>query len=431
MQLLQNDSTVAEFRTALMQFLNEYGLDATAIMSMARRTEPVVYEPGEVVLAQGAHDEHIYFLVKGTIVISLRQHDRSEVLGERAAVTLLGEISYFNHTPVTATVSVKAGAPATFLRLSYDQFTEVLEEFPQVKPTLARVGEMRMISQLDGFTSFDRFMEMIGRKRDRLPLNRALYPHLDHTLTLRLLPHLSEGARVLEVGDGPGIICEVLKERRDAFSERLFVQATHLEDAILDPLQSFPSDFSRAAYLRERFDAIVTLQVFEHVKPEEIGTQFQRAVRLLNPDGLLLVIRLRVVDVTHAAGKQDTSLLFKGLESVVRRVWPGLIDDEPLIHVGFVDADIDPMMEWSQRFCDAVIERNLTPPEGEQGVELILLNVLLEQARRREFNPEEVNFHWLVWHAAHYGLKLVDSTQDPEVGFYYQLYRLGAGAQPG
>ena len=54
-----------------------------------------------------------------------------------------------------------------------------------------------------------------------------------------------------------------------------------------------------------------------------------------------------------------------------------------------------------------------------------LLDVLLEQCRRREFNPEEINFHWLVWHASHYGLALEDSAQNPEVGFYYQLYRSG------
>ena len=55
-------------------------------------------------------------------------------------------------------------------------------------------------------------------------------------------------------------------------------------------------------------------------------------------------------------------------------------------------------------------------------------DVLLEQARHRRFNPEAVNFHWLAWHAAHYGLTLEQSHQDPEVGFYYQLYRRGAAA---
>jgi Cyclic nucleotide-binding domain/Methyltransferase domain len=429
MHLLHNDPAISGYRTALMQFLNGFGLDATAILSLARRTEPVVYDPGEVVLAQGGHDEHIFFLVKGEIVISLSHEDRVDVLGERAPVTLLGEISYFNGTPATATVAVKKSEAATFLRLSYEQFTDVLETYPQIKPTLARIGEMRVIAQMDGFASYERFMDMIGWKRDRLAINRALYPHLLNALTLRLLPKLGEAARILEVGDGPGLICEAISEHESKRQAHLYLQATHLEDAILNPFTSFPSDFSRATYLRERFDALVALQVFEHVRPDEIGTQFERAVRLLNPDGLMLVIRLRVVDVLHASGKQDTSLFFKGLDGVVKRVWPQLLRDEPLIQVAFVDADVDPMMEWNPHFCDAVIQQGLTPPPEEQGVERLLLDVLLEQARHRRFNPEAVNFHWLAWHAAHYGLSLEQSHQDPEVGFYYQLYRR-AGAAP-
>jgi len=428
MRPLQNDPNVSGFRTALMQFLNGFGLDATAILSLARRTEPVAYEPDEVVLAQGEHDPHLYFLVKGDIVISVKQEHRMEVLGERNPVTLLGEISYFNGTPATATVVVKKTNPAIFLRLSYDEFTEVLNAYPQIKPTLARVGEMRVISQMDGFIGYGRFMDMIGRKRDRLTVNRALYPYLEDTIALRLLPQLDEQARILEVGDGPGLICEVVREQHKAWEPNLFVQATHLEDAILNPLHSFPSDFSRATYLRERFDAIIALQVFEHIKPESIADEFQRATALLKPGGWLMVIRLRVVDVMHASGTQNTALFFQGLEGVVRRVWPGLIDDQSLIHVQFVDADVDPMMEWSPRFCTLVIERNLKPPPTETGVERVLLDVLLEQCRRREFNPEEINFHWLAWHAAHFGLLLQSSDQNPEVGFYYQLYRRGPSA---
>jgi hypothetical protein len=56
MRLLQSDAGTVEYRNGLMRFLNEYGLDATAILSLARRTEPVEYEAGEAVLRQGAFD---------------------------------------------------------------------------------------------------------------------------------------------------------------------------------------------------------------------------------------------------------------------------------------------------------------------------------------------------------------------------------------
>lgn len=423
MQLLQNEPGVQDFRTALMNFLNEYGLDGAAILSLARRTEPVGYEPGEVVLNQGVMDHHVYFLVKGSIMIRLLQADREETLGERGPVTLLGEISFFNGTPATATVAVTSNGPATFLRLTYEQFREVIEEYPLTKPALARIGEMRMVSQMDGFISFQRYMDMIGWRRDRLAVNRALYPHLEDTIKLRLLPRLQPEHRLLEVGDGPGIVSEIIKESEPDRLPHLFMQVTHLEDAILNPLQSYPSDFSRAKYLRETFDTIVTLQMFEHLKPDEIGRQFQQIKGHLNPDGMLLVVRLRLVDVMHVSGQQDTSLFFTGLETLVQGLWPGVIEDEPLVQVVFVDADIDPMMEWNPRFCDAAVAGRLELPESEQGAERILLGVLLAQARRRQFNPEEINFHWLVWNAAREGLALEDSVQNPEIGFYYQLFR--------
>lgn len=423
MQLLENEPSVKDYRTALMNFLNEYGLDGAAILSLARRTEPVAYDPGEVVLNQGVMDHHVYFLVKGNIAIRLRQSDREETLGERGPVTLLGEISFFNGTPATATVAVANSEPATFLRLTYEQFHEVIEEYPLTKPALARIGEMRMVSQMDGFISFQRYMDMIGWRRERLAVNRALFPHLEDTINLRLLPRLEPHHRLLEVGDGPGIVSEIIKESQPDRLPNLFMQVTHLEDAILDPLQSYPSDFSRAKFLRETFDGIVTLQMFEHLKPDDIANQFRQARDHLNPDGLLLVVRLRLVDVLHGSGQQDTSLFFTGLETLVQGLWPGVLQDEPLVQVSFVDADIDPLMEWNPRFCDAAAAGGLELPDTEKGAERILLGVLLTQASRRQFNPEEINFHWLVWNASREGLILEDSVQNPEIGFYYQLFR--------
>ncbi len=430
MRDLANDATVADYRNALMQFLNEYGLEGTAILSLARRAAPVGYAPGECVLEQGHFDRHLYFLVQGNIVIGVTTHGREEVLGNRSAVTLLGEISYFNDTPATATVRVRDDAPATFLRLSYDDFTAVLDAYPQIKTTLGRIGEMRMISQMDGFTSYPYYMDMIGRKRDRLALNRSLTPYLEDTLKHSLLPRLNGTPRILDVGDGPGIVCEMLREQHPEWDENLFLQATYLEDAILDPLQSFPSDFSRATYLRERFDAITALQVFDRIEPTQIGAQFRRAATLLNDGGLLLVVRLRLVDVTHASGRQDTTLFYEGLEGVVERVWPGILNGAPLITVTFLDADIDPMMEWNALFRDKVANGEVTLPAAEQGAERVLLEVLLRQAGHSIFDPEEVHFHWLVWHAAHHGLRLEASEQRPDVGFYYQLYARDAAADP-
>jgi CRP-like cAMP-binding protein len=408
-----------------MRFLNEYGLEAPAILSMARRAEPVEYSPDEVILSQGKENEYVYFLIKGHIEISLVSQDRSNVLGEREPVTVLGEISYFNRTPATATVKVSRGVPAVMLRLTYDHFTDVLQTYPSVKPVLARIGEMRVISQNNGFSSYRFFMDMIGWKRDRLAVNQSMLRYLDDTITRVLLPHLGETDRILDVGDGPGVVCEILHDHHPDRLDTLFLQATKLEDAILNPVNPYPSDLKRARYLKERFKAIVALQVFNHVPPDEVGEQFDLAASILEEGGLLLVVRLRVVNISYESGLTETQLLFHDLETLVNQVWPSTIEQQKLVQVTFMDADFDPMMEWNSDFCDRVIGGGLALPDDMKGVERPLLEVLLEQASQRVFDPDGLHFHWLVWQASHHGFTLLSAHQSSEVGFYYQLYRRG------
>jgi len=425
MKPLENDPAINDHRTAMMNFLNEFGLEAPAILSLARNAKPVSLDPKEAVLVQGEHFDHIYFLVKGSIRITLKSHDREDVLGEAGPVTMLGEISFFNGTPATASVEVTKEAPAVFLRLSYDEFRDIIEEYPQIKPTLSRIGDMRVISQKDGFASFTFFMDMIGWKRDRLTINRAVFPLLEDTIVHTLLPRIDVQDRILDVGDGPGMVCEIILQHRPSWEENLFIQATHLEDAILNPMQAFPSDLSRAQYLRERFQVISALQIFEHQTPEKTGEQFELAAKLLEKEGLLLVMRLRVVDVALGEGKTESTLLFNELTNLVEKKWPGALGGEDLVKVTFEDADFDPSMEWSQRFCDLVTEKKFQLSKGDNSVESTLLEALLEQARLRVFDPDEIHFHWLHWHAANNDFVMESSLQKPELGFFYQLYRRG------
>lgn len=377
-------------------------------------------------MVQGKDYAKIFFLVDGRIQISINMQDRNEVVGERGPVTLLGEISYFNRIPATANVHIAGEEPGFVLEISYENFSQVIHEYPLIKPTLTRIGDMRVISQKDGFSSFSFFMDMIGWKRDRLALNRSQLKHLEETVTQVLMPRLSGGGKLLDVGDGPGIVSEVIHDIDSERLDSLSIQATHLEDAILNPTLSYPSDFSRSKYLREKFEAITALQIFEHLPPKKYGEQFEEAKRLLNPDGHLLVIRLRVVDVVPASGPVDTSLIFDELSLLVNKTWPGVLQGEDLVKVSFVDADIDPMMEWNPILSKLAAKEDLNPAPDPESFDGALLGILMEQAARGAFNPEEILFHLLIWNAAREGFQLVDSKQSPEIGFYYQLYHLAA-----
>jgi hypothetical protein len=65
MEVLANDTDEAAYQGAMMAFLSNYGLDAAAILGLARRSEPVRYDPGEAILHQGKIEGFVYFLIKG------------------------------------------------------------------------------------------------------------------------------------------------------------------------------------------------------------------------------------------------------------------------------------------------------------------------------------------------------------------------------
>jgi len=421
MQVLLAERKDAQYRHELMQFLNKFGLDAAAILSMARRAELVRYDAGETILRQGEHDHFVYFLIDGNIRIHVAIEGEDRVLGERTPVTLLGEISFFNGTPATATAEAMNSGPAALLRVSYAVFTEIVREHPSVRTTLARIGDLRIISGYNGFVSYSFFMEQIGRKRDRFAVNRALFPTLERIIRQVLLPRVEDYHRVLEVGDGPGIVCELIQELRPTLLPHLYIQATHLEEAIAHPFVPQPSDLTRARYLRDRFQHIVALQVFNVSPPDRIEEQFKLAHRLLVPGGRLLIIKLNLLSMSYKTGSADTRLLYQDLEDLLERAWPGMLDWRPLIQVSFIDAALDPMMEWNPAFRRAA--ETLSIPDGLSTVEHGMLELVLQQARRNVFNPDEVHFHWLAWVASGQGFSMESMDQEAEISFFYQLLR--------
>jgi len=339
-------------------------------------------------------------------------------------VVLLGEISYFNKTPATARVQVAGGERAILLRMSHSDFGEVIAKYPNIRETLNRIGELRVISQKDGFCSFDFFMENIGWKRNRLIINRSLYPHLLRILRQALQPRLRKGMRLLEVGDGPAMLSEILLEEFPDLQNHLYLQATQLEESIVNPLNPFPSDFSRTKYLSERFDVICALEVFDRLPPEEIDKNLELAKRLLVPGGLLLIIRMKLVDIPVGLKRHDTTLIFQELEDLINERFPGALGGENLVKVTFQDADMDPVMEWNPGFCQGVHDGKVKLEAGDGRVEDLLLQVLLAQAGKGIFNPEEIQFNWLSWHVMTHGLELEDDGKEPEFGYFFQLYRL-------
>lgn len=416
---------VADHRDQLMQFLNDNGLDGESILSISRRAEPVVCRPEEPIFRQGQDQRHVFFLVDGMVGVHILADGIARELGERRAVSVLGEISFFNGTAASANVVVKGGRDAVLFRVDYDTLDDIIANYPRVRDCLNRIGDLRLITQDNGFAAYRHFMDMIGWKHKRFGYDHQMLPIVERALRHELLPRLGPEDSLLEVGDGPGIICELLLERRPECVDCLHIQANDLEQAILRPFSPLSSDLSRARFQQHTFDILVALQVFNIVPQKTLGEQFEIARRLVRPGGYLFLVKSRLVNVSYAPGSSETELFFHHLEAIVDRYWPGVRGDGPLIETTFVDADMDPLMNWNTALC-ARAERGELPAHPDMSLEeRELIEHLLHQASQNLFNPDELYFRWLAVKALLSGFTLEAAHHRPDVGFYYQvLYRV-------
>ena len=422
METLRDDEQTRTSRSILIQYLNDNGLDGESILSITRQAEPVIYEPDEAVLLQGKQHPYVSFLVTGAVSVYARMEGQYRELGERGSVCVLGEIGYFNNSAPTADVVVRGPEPAIVFRLTYDQMTDIITNYPSVKENLDNIGAMRQISQSNGFADYTFFLDLIGGKRQRFLLDHQVLPHVEQVLKKEVQPRLGRNKRMLEVGDGPGILSELLAEMAPKSLKQFHVQASNMEAAIVDPYTPIPSDLGRARYLRQTFDMLLALQVFNMIPAESVMEQFRIARGLIEPGGHLIVFKVRLVNVSYAIGSSETHLFFELLESLVDRAWPGIRGKEPVIHTTFLDADMDALMGWNHAICRRAAADELEIPDSLETHNRELLAMLLDQAKHTIFSPDALHFNWLVSKASGIGFSLESSDQFPDLGFYYQVY---------
>jgi ubiquinone/menaquinone biosynthesis C-methylase UbiE len=105
----------------------------------------------------------------------------------------------------------------------------------------------------------------------------------------RLLQRLPEGARVLDLGCGNGMVTRVLVERHDVTG--VDISAAQLERARRKaPRAAFVhADAAQLVLPQETFDGVVSTFVFGHVPRAEQGVLLDRVHAWLRPGGWLLI----------------------------------------------------------------------------------------------------------------------------------------------
>jgi CRP-like cAMP-binding protein len=86
------------------------------------------YKAGEVIIHEGEENRDLYILSEGILEVSVKDKSQKIVVSEIASPEILGEISFLNGSPRTATVSAKTDVEIFIL--SYEKVQQELSDIP-------------------------------------------------------------------------------------------------------------------------------------------------------------------------------------------------------------------------------------------------------------------------------------------------------------
>lgn len=102
------------------------------------------FQPGEMITQEGEKDRDLYVLSEGTLEVSVKGDNGDVVVGEICPPEIIGEISFLNGSPRTATIKAKTEAKVYIL--NYYKVEQELAEIPPWFKLILRTLTQRMQS---------------------------------------------------------------------------------------------------------------------------------------------------------------------------------------------------------------------------------------------------------------------------------------------
>jgi len=106
--------------------------------------ESRVYHPGQIITREGEKDRDLYVLSEGTLQVLVKGDDGDVVVSEIYPPEIIGEISFLNGSPRTATIKAKTQVKVYIL--SYYKVEQELAEIPPWFKLILRTLTQRMQS---------------------------------------------------------------------------------------------------------------------------------------------------------------------------------------------------------------------------------------------------------------------------------------------
>ena len=98
----------------------------TKLMSLFEQSKK--YKAGEIIIHEGEENRDLNVLSEGSLEVSVQDESQKIVVSEIKAPEILGEISFLNGSPRTATVAAKTDVDIFIL--SYEKVRQELSDIP-------------------------------------------------------------------------------------------------------------------------------------------------------------------------------------------------------------------------------------------------------------------------------------------------------------
>jgi ABC-type multidrug transport system ATPase subunit len=158
--IVTHDSGLAKqtHRTALIvdgEIVNEYVSEALPTLTpeqvsqATQKARRLSFEPGTMILTEGANAESCYIVTKGMVEVILPRQDQSDVIALQLGTgKVFGEMGFFHDRRRKASVRASERGPVEVLSISYDDLDQLLSQSESTREALHQMAKTRLADGL-------------------------------------------------------------------------------------------------------------------------------------------------------------------------------------------------------------------------------------------------------------------------------------------
>jgi ABC-type lipoprotein export system ATPase subunit len=151
--IVTHDSGLAKrtHRTALIadgEIVNEYvakampTLSPAQLLQVTRNAKVMHFEPGAMILSEGANADAFYVVSKGTVEVVLPRPNQSDVIAVQLGTgKFFGEMEFFHEKKHQASIRASESGPVEVLAIGYDKLDELLSQSEVTREALRQMAQ--------------------------------------------------------------------------------------------------------------------------------------------------------------------------------------------------------------------------------------------------------------------------------------------------